>query len=188
MCHGTASLVRWSHREMEILYEANAPICSWASTFVYPRNLVAHRDVLREFGFTGYRTRRTYKFKYGDFLDEMNIFVRPDQDSNLESPIAIPSGFYLNWLSGRRKLIPRAITLTRAQRLLDAAVHSGGVVHYYTHPENIATAPATLGLLRNVLEKAARMRAAGKVEILTQKDYCVSRQIEGAFAGRQRFS
>jgi hypothetical protein len=49
---------------------------------------------------------------------------------------------------------------------------SDGVVHYWLHPENIASAPATLGLLRMLLREVADAREAGRCEVMTQLDYC----------------
>ena len=48
----------------------------------------------------------------------------------------------------------------------------GGIVHYWLHPENVATAPSTLGVLRSIVGIAARSRDAGYCEVLTQADYC----------------
>jgi plasmid stabilization system protein ParE len=56
--------------------------------------------------------------------------------------------------------------------MLNRAEKTGRIVHYWLHPENVASAPATLSSLRDIVETAARMRDAGRCEILTQRSYC----------------
>lgn len=71
-------------------------------------------------------------------------------------PLSIPAGgFFVNWMSGGRRLVPPALSRLRARRLLERAARTGEVVHYWTHPENIASAPATLGVLRGILAEVA---------------------------------
>ena len=67
--------------------------------------------------------------------------------------------------------MPNAVSLLRAKHMLDRAERTDAVVHYWLHPENIASAPATLVLLRGIVEQVARRRDAGRCEVLTQIDY-----------------
>ena len=105
----------------------------------------------------------------------INLFERPDPSVRGTGIVAIPPGYFLNWRSGLRRAVPTLVTKLRARHLLDQA--SGGrVVHYWLHPENVATAPATIGLLRMPPREVALRRDAGRCEVMTQLDYCRSMQ------------
>jgi len=68
--------------------------------------------------------------------------------------------------------VPPAVTRMRVRRLLGAAAAGGTVVHYWLHPENVASAPSTLELLRALVREVARSRDAGDCEVMTQLGYC----------------
>ena len=87
-------------------------------------------------------------------------------------PVPIPAGYFVNWQNGLRRMVPSAISDRRFDNILGDAEKSGGVVHFWLHPENIASAPATLGLLRTMARHVARSREAGRCEVLTQASYC----------------
>jgi len=157
--------------ELALFERLEAPVRQ-SQTFVYPRNLVAHVDMLERRGMLGYRTATPGRSRAASLASEFNIFPRPESPVASHALVPIPGGFFLNWRSGPRRLIPPAVTLHRARRLLDRAISAGEVVHYWLHPENIATAPATLSVLRGLIEEVARRRDAGTCEVLTQLDYC----------------
>jgi peptidoglycan/xylan/chitin deacetylase (PgdA/CDA1 family) len=143
-------------------------------TFVYPRNKVAHADVLAARGFLGFRTARPHRSRLRSLLSELNLFDRPEPEQRREGIIAIPAGYFLNWRSGARRLVPSAITQLRAKRLLDRAAAANAIVHYWLHPENIATAPSTFRLLEALVREVAARRDAGHCQVLTQLGYCRS--------------
>lgn len=145
-------------------------------TFVYPRNLVAHSDVLAEHGFAGFRTARVPRSRASSLLSELNLFETPEHPSRSNGIVHIPAGFFLNWRHGLRALVPPAVTRARARRLLNAAARDNGIVHYWLHPENIVSAPATLQLLRMLIREVAEAREAGRCEVLTQLAYCRNQQ------------
>lgn len=161
-----------ARREMNLIYEAKAPILSRATTFIYPRNADGHDGVLNEFGIAGRRLHRGARSRLASLASEFNLFERPEAVPPATVPLGIPAGYFLNWLSGGRRLVPTAVSRQRARSLLRRAALTGETVHYWTHPENIASAPATLGLLRGVLADVARMRDAGRCEVLTQDAWC----------------
>jgi peptidoglycan/xylan/chitin deacetylase (PgdA/CDA1 family) len=143
-------------------------------TFVYPRDRVAHVDVLAAHGFEGFRTARPKRSRAASLLSEFDLSAVPEQAGVSSGIVPIPAGFFLNWRSGLRKLVPPAVTIARARRLLDVAARSAGIVHYWLHPENVASAPATLGLLRSLVHEVAKRRDSGHCQILTQLAYCRS--------------
>jgi peptidoglycan/xylan/chitin deacetylase (PgdA/CDA1 family) len=157
--------------EMALFHDLKGPIRD-SRTFVYPRNLVAHVGVLARHGFMGFRTARAERSRAASFLSEFNLLEAPQKPELLGDIVHIPSGFFLNWRNGLRRVVPPAVTSVRAKRLLRAAAGSGGVVHYWLHPENIASAPSTLDLLRALAREVARSREAGDCEVVTQLGYC----------------
>lgn len=141
-------------------------------TFVYPRNKIAHTEVLREFGIAGYRAALPNRSRLQAFLSEWNVFSRPDLDPSGAEIVAIPPGYFINWRHGLRRLVPIDVSRLRARNLLSAAVREGSVVHFWCHPENLATAPRTAAVLRAILEEVARSRDRGQLVVQTQRQYC----------------
>lgn len=161
----------FARAELDLFGELEGPIRD-ARTFIYPRNRVAHVDVLKEHGFAGFRTARARRTRLGSLAAELNLLERPQPPATGDGIVPIPSGYFVNWRHGGRKLVPPAITAKRAALLLERAAEAEAVVHYWLHPENIATAPDTLQVLRSIVAAAARMRDAGRCDVLTQIEYC----------------
>ncbi|OLT14206.1 hypothetical protein BJF78_19580 [Pseudonocardia sp. CNS-139] len=132
------------------------------------------------------RGARLRSSRLANLAAELDLWARPDTDPLLRAPLEVPAGYFLNWLSGARRVVPPALTRLRVRRLLERAERTGGVVHLWTHPENLATAPATLGLLRGVLADVAAQRDAGRCEVLTQEDYCRAADAEHVRESAQR--
>jgi len=161
-----------ARRELGLIYDARAPILAKTTTFIFPRNRGDHPELLDEVGIAGLRQTREFPSRLASLVSEFNLFEAPEGVPPPAVPLPIPAGYFVNWLSGPRKLVPQAVSRLRARRLLERAEKTGEVVHYWTHPENIASAPATLALLRGILEDVARMRDAGRCEVLTQDGWC----------------
>jgi peptidoglycan/xylan/chitin deacetylase (PgdA/CDA1 family) len=161
----------FAEAEMRLFEALEGPVRA-SRTFVYPRNLVAHEDVLGRHGFAGFRLARPGRSRLSSLVSEFNLFEEPESPLRSDALVHIPAGFFLNWRSGPRRLVPPWLTRARARRLLDRATATGGVVHYWLHPENVATAPSTLDLLRMLLSDVAAARDAGSCQVLTQLGYC----------------
>jgi peptidoglycan/xylan/chitin deacetylase (PgdA/CDA1 family) len=139
-------------------------------TMVFPRNRIAHLDVLAEFGCRAFRGCRDFPSRAQSLLSEFDLST-PSQAMPRERdgmPVEIPSGIFVNWRSGLRRLVPPAVTRRRARNLLDHASRTGGVAHFWLHPENVATAPATFQNLTAIVEEIVRFRDAGKIRVETQ--------------------
>ncbi len=139
-------------------------------TIIFPRNDVAHVERLGEMGMTGYRARRNGT-KVSRIADEFNLFEHSERRTAAAPVAIIPAGYFINWRAGVRRFIPPAISRARARRLIDHAIASDGVVHFWTHPENIVTAPATMVNFLAVCDEAVRGREQG-MRIVTQEQYC----------------
>jgi hypothetical protein len=161
-----------ARRELGLIYEAKAPILSRTTTFIFPRNAGDHPRLLDEFGIAGLRATRAHSSRLASLASEFNLFEKPEGVPPPARPLAIPAGYFVNWLSGGRRLAPQAVSRLRARRRLARAAATGETVHYWTHPENIASAPATLDLLRGILAEVAALRDAGRCEVLTQDGWC----------------
>jgi peptidoglycan/xylan/chitin deacetylase (PgdA/CDA1 family) len=137
-------------------------------TFIYPRNQVAHQDLLPQHGFQIYRAARPSLGRPANFMRELNLFPSSEQLGPMEGlPVALPAGYFLNWRLGLRRCIPVAWTVGRWEHILRHAAHNGGVVHAWTHPENFVDGHAMFSLLDRILYFAARERDAGRLRIVT---------------------
>ena len=165
-----------AEEEMGFLRDMDLPV-RHSQTFIFPRNEVAHRDALATSGIKGYRKAPPQRSRLASLASEFNVFSAPETDAQAEKElVAIPGGSFVNWRSGARKLVPVPLSVARARHMLNEAEKTGGVVHYWLHPENIASAPATLQLLREIVAEAARRRDAGRCVAMTQLDYVQGQQ------------
>ena len=162
--------------EMGFLREMDSPVRN-SQTFIFPRNEVAHRDALATSGIKGYRKAPRQRSRLASLASEFNVFSAPETDAEREKElVAIPAGYFVNWRSGARRVVPIDLSVARARQMLNKAQESGGVVHYWLHPENIASAPVTLQLLRDIVAEAAQRRDAGRCVLMTQLEYVEGRQ------------
>jgi peptidoglycan/xylan/chitin deacetylase (PgdA/CDA1 family) len=190
--HG-ATHVPWDHpamteelarRELASIYATGAPLLAAVSTYVYPRNAVAHRQVLHEHGIAGVRGARLRGSRMANLAAEFDVRTRSDRDPAPGVPLEVPAGYFVNWQAGARRIVPRGVTRARVRNMLEHADRTDGVVHLWLHPENVATAPTTLSLLRSLMADVAHLRDAGRCRILTQHEYC--RQIDEVHLARSR--
>lgn len=142
-------------------------------SMVFPRNRVRRQYLLRQHGCLGYRAARPAVSRLASLASEFNLFAASDRAEGDET---VPAGVFINWLSGGRRLVPRAVTRLRARRILDHAARTGGVAHFWTHPENIATSPGTLNNFNNVIDEIARAADRGDVRPMTQVEFLLSRE------------
>ncbi|MBA3527257.1 MAG: polysaccharide deacetylase family protein [Pseudomonadota bacterium] len=142
-----------------------------SKTFVFPRNAVAHTELLAPAGLEGFRLGRKMS-RVASLASEFNLRSRPERvvPPKAGEPVAIPAGYFVNWRHGLRRLVPAWVTRARFQALLDRAGETD-VVHAWLHPENIASAPATLDLLRDIIRMIARQRDLGRCLPMTQLDF-----------------
>lgn len=145
------------------------------TTFIFPRNMVAHVDALLGMGFAAYRTGRyqaTRAAKYQRFLSEFNIFGEADPHSSTKEEI--PPSQFLNWRSGARGMIPVGITIKRWQSIIDDAIDGNKVAHIWLHPHNVIQNAGTLWSREQICSYAASKRDKGEMDIVTQEEYARS--------------
>ena len=171
-CHGVTH-TPWDLMDTsQARFELSLAPATGRRTFVFPRNKVAHVALLEQAGFKGYRLCPPPRSRVASLASEFDKSVLADRHPPIGHPQPIPAGYFINWRSGLRKIVPPAWTRLRARNILQNAALSNGVAHFWTHPENIASAPSTLANLRAILEEAVILRATGQIVCLTQEQYC----------------
>jgi len=154
-------------------------------TMIYPRNQVAHTDLLPIFGISGYRDSNDSDSAYGSkirtLVNEFNIFSKSSAHSQYEAPVKISAGYFLNWQNGPRLIIPPTITVRRFNHLLDHAEKTGGVVHMWLHPHNLITGKNQVQLFNRVLQSVAQRQSQGSLSVLTMGQYCRQISTDSAF-------
>lgn len=142
-------------------------------TLIYPRNDVAHTDVLAEFGCEGYRVAPIKLKGAAKLLAQANPYSAPSEPIKTGSDVVeIPGGYFINWQRGARRYVPQSLSRLRARNCIADAAKTGGVAHFWIHPENIATHPKTMLNFQAIVDEIARARNAGDVTVMTQVDYC----------------
>ena len=143
-------------------------------TIVFPRNLVGHLDQLRRAGFKTYRAGAPAGFtnRFVGLINEWNVLddrVQAKPHTQHGWHIS-PAGFFLNWPSGARSLVPIAVTVSRWKSLLRAAVEQGGYVHMWFHPHNLITAPAMQGAFEQIMNEVGQLVRSGDMASLTMSE------------------
>lgn len=148
-------------------------------SFVFPRNVAGHVDLLARHGFTcwrglepvWYRDRRVpgTAARLAHIADVATVgrppTVLPRRDGH--GLWVIPASTSLLPVEGVRRLIPVRAREERVIRCIDAAVADRRICHFWFHPINLAgDPPALLGAVGRILEHAARLRDAGRLDIL----------------------
>ena len=148
-------------------------------SFVYPRNVVGHTDLLARHGFTCWRGVEPVWFqgpalprsigRLGHF-SSVALAARPPTVLPIRDRHGlwnIPASASFLPVDGVRRLIPLSQRVRRCVRGLDQAALDRRIFHLYLHPINLASAPERmLGALEQVLAYAAKRRDAGDLEIV----------------------
>jgi peptidoglycan/xylan/chitin deacetylase (PgdA/CDA1 family) len=143
-------------------------------TFIFPRNQVGHLDALASHGYVGYRAapKAARNGRVTNLAREFNVFGRAQETPVPNRMVPIPSGYFLNWRSGLRRLVPPRATDLRWKSILEDAVRRDRVAHLWLHPHNIIDGPATFESLERVLAHVALLQGRRGLQVLTQATYC----------------
>jgi len=149
-------------------------------SFVFPRNIPGHVDLLARHGFTCWRGqepawyhRRGVPGPVGRLAHFSHVARAARPPTVMPSRGAhglwnIPASVSFLPIDGVRRLIPLGQRVRRCVRGIDQAARERRVCHLYLHPINLASdPPAMLAALERVLSHAARRRDAGDLEILS---------------------
>jgi peptidoglycan/xylan/chitin deacetylase (PgdA/CDA1 family) len=152
-------------------------------SFAFPRDRVGHLDVLREYGFTGYRGREPHWYEKrklpepirrlaslgGVLLAAEPPLVLPEWQA--EGIWNIPGSMIYFPKHGFRRYIPVSLRVRRAIKGLNAAVREQKIFHLWFHPTNLADdLEAMFTGLRAILRHANELRGRTALAILPMGD------------------
>jgi peptidoglycan/xylan/chitin deacetylase (PgdA/CDA1 family) len=164
-------------------------------SFVFPRNELGHIDLLRRHGFTCYRGPEPVWYRRpwvpgpaGRLLHLAYVAaarrpptVVPRRDAH--GLWDIPASATFLPIDGVRRYIPIAQRVRRSVAGLEAAAADRRICHLYLHPINLATdPPALLEAFDQIFAAAARLRDAGRLDILPMSE--IAAQAEARWAAR----
>jgi peptidoglycan/xylan/chitin deacetylase (PgdA/CDA1 family) len=150
-------------------------------SFVYPRNAIGQVERLAEHGFRSYRGGRPSPPFAGRPAWQRRALAAVDKMHPLAAsavrPVREPSGvwnvpqtyLFAPASSGRR--LPPALWARRPVARLRQAARHRSLFHLWFHPYNITAAPGrALATLEIVCRAAARLRDAGRLDVVTMGD------------------
>lgn len=160
--------------ELELTQKLLSTLGPWPRSIVFPRNKVGHLSLLRKQGFDTYRSSLpggTARVLF-EQINEWNIFDRRVAEMpRFENEWCVsPPGYFLNWTSGPRALVPVAVTVSRWVSLLKAAANSGGYVHMWFHPHNLITAPSMKIAFEEIMRIVGELVKSHDIINLTMAD------------------
>jgi hypothetical protein len=148
---------------------------------VFPRNKVAHLDVLRELGIVSYRgpEQSWYQklsgaaYRAGHLIDN-TLAVEPPTypleglaDRGL---VNVPGSMFLLPTNGIRKMVPSRSRRRQALRGLRRAAERGEIFHLWLHPVNLACSPIMPQILEEVFQEVDELRRQGRMIVRTMAD------------------
>lgn len=153
------------------------------SSFVFPRNAVAHREVLAEHGFTAYRGQPRLSFagstasrlrpirKIGAVLSRRPGLVEPRVDEY--GLVDIGPSLYLFGFDGPGKSIVEPFlgdpSVQYAKRGIDATATQDGVFHMWLHPNNLV-GPDEITRMETVLSYLREQADETDLQVRTMAD------------------
>lgn len=145
--------------------------------FVFPRNLVAYLQDLRDAGFTCFRdvdklplrsANRKLRSLYMVLADFCGLTPSLVEPSLKERIVSIPGSLLIRCAAGWRKYIPDASRLRRLRKGLERVRRKGGVFHVWFHPENLYDEwPRLENVVARFLEELGALVRAGELRCLT---------------------
>jgi peptidoglycan/xylan/chitin deacetylase (PgdA/CDA1 family) len=148
-------------------------------SFAFPRNRVAHVDLLPQHGFTSFRGEdvrwyarngeRHWYYRLGHLVD-MFLATTPAPVMPIwhdEGIWEIPGSMLYTPSHGVRRIVPAAARVRRARKGLHRAADSKKIFHLWFHPTDVVVRKeAMLDGLRRILESACELRQSGRLDIL----------------------
>jgi peptidoglycan/xylan/chitin deacetylase (PgdA/CDA1 family) len=150
-------------------------------SFVFPRNKVGHKKLLKEFRYITYRSEHTSAKKFSRFID----YIFPtDFRADIYSPklvipyvdeyglVNIPSSMCL-YNSGILRFVssvsPRNYFQWKIRKGLEKLISEGGVLHFFTHPHDFDRVLPKKDF-QYLLELIQKYSVEGKLQVLTMEE------------------
>jgi peptidoglycan/xylan/chitin deacetylase (PgdA/CDA1 family) len=156
-------------------------------SFVFPRNVEGHHDVLVANGFVCYRGAERHVYsglprparRIAHFIDHALGGAAPvvAPSERLPGLWNIPASMMFFPRGGLRGAIPFAARVRKARATLAAAIRSGGTFHLWFHPFNLAVDRADMfAALREILRAVVAERDRGQVDVRTMAQVAAAQQ------------
>lgn len=167
--------------ELAAATKAAAPWGIELRSFVYPRNSIAQVERLAEHGYRSYRGKRLSPSFAGRPAWQQRALRFVDRVYPLAGSVARPvrhasgvwnipqSCYLLAPPAPTRRWRPTRPTYGPIARLRQAARHQS-VFHMWFHPHNIVGRSGALQTLERICAAAARLRDAGRLDVVTMGD------------------
>jgi len=131
-------------------------------TFIYPRGIVDHTNVLSEYGIEYYRSRQMSGGLIG--LITRSLIPRTTRLPTIEGcspPYPIPETLFV---ASRR---PELLRWWQIAGGLRRAISGDELVHFWLHPHNVVTDEETLSLVERMVQRLAAYRDRGALRCVT---------------------
>jgi len=149
-------------------------------SFVFPRNVEGHHDVLAEHGFVAYRGEEPHVYRglprparrAAHFVDHALARAAPvvAPAERLPGLWNIPGSMMFFPRGGVRDAIPFEARVRKARATLAAAVRAGKMFHLWFHPFNLTVGRAGMfAALRDILAAVVEERERGRIEVRTME-------------------
>jgi len=147
-------------------------------SIVFPRNSVAHLDVLRDVGILAYRGPESSWYRgvserarpIAHVLDRALAVTPPTyrlDDRRDGKLVDLPASMFLLARNGPRRLIPLASRRAQALRGIERACERGEVFHLWFHPRNLTTDAGLFDVLGDVLRRVESLASRGHIVPVT---------------------
>lgn len=156
------------------------------TSFVYPRNDVAHLDAIRDAGIrvfrgadegflVGLRQRVPGQLGRAAHLLEMALPLAPavvHPRVHASGLVELPGSMLLPQRRGLRRLVAPGVVEARARLGLRAAAARHGIFHFWFHPSNFYyRTDSQFAVLERVLAYADSLRERGEIQVLPMKHF-----------------
>jgi len=146
------------------------------ASFIFPRNLVGHFDILQKYGFRSFRGANVHWYSIipyaSGILAAIGLFIPVAPyvyiPRVIHGMVDIPASMYFVSARGLRRYIPQNTRFYKAKLGLDKAAKEKKVFHMWTHPADFVDNMDKLFLdFEKILKYAAKKRDRDGLEIKT---------------------
>lgn len=144
-------------------------------SFVFPRNKVAHLNILKKHGIRSFRgAGPVFPFcgtvfeKVYELMDYILLTPQTGKPSRKSGLLNIPGTMYFLSARGMRKYLPVSVRVLKAKAGIKKAVENRELFHLWFHPIDLAEETEKLLFgLEEIVKYAAKLRSAKQLEIKT---------------------
>jgi peptidoglycan/xylan/chitin deacetylase (PgdA/CDA1 family) len=156
-------------------------------SFVFPKNIPGHFNILKKYGFSNFRGAEPYWFAKIPYLRkplqvlDFILALPPPVSKPIKTPYGltnIPGSMYYVSCRGSRRFIPIKIRVLKAKKGLTRAAKEKKIFHLWFHPIDFAkNTKKMFAGFEEILKYAVKLRNENKIEIKSMK------QIAEEFSG-----